>query len=143
MKKSIDHKIRRARVFTKLLGEQWDGVVAAAACSFCINVLYALSNGVLGIVNRSLWFMAMCAYYVIFSTMRFSAVLCGRKHTADVDGTAYFVMRLSGGLLTLLSLVLTGAAVCLFVCLLGITMIIQGKRRKEIQDEQIEDRSGE
>lgn len=55
------------------------------------------------------WLVAMCAYYTILSTLRVSAVLCARRGAPGpcID-EEYFVMRLSGVLLALLSLVLAG-----------------------------------
>ena len=51
----------------------------------------------------------MCAYYVMLGTARFSAVLCGHGSTPESpSGTDYFIMRLSGILLAMLSLVLSG-----------------------------------
>lgn len=76
---------------------------------FLVNLFYAVCNGVLGVLNRSLWLISMCAYYTVLSTMRFSAVLCTRKGgRASSEETEYFVMRLSGALLMLLSGVLAG-----------------------------------
>lgn len=83
--------------------------IQTAAVSFLINLLYALYNGGLGIVNRSLWFVTMCAYYTILSAMRFCAVLCSRKRNSPASSDmTYFVMKLSGVLLAVLSFVLTG-----------------------------------
>ena len=51
----------------------------------------------------------MCVYYVMLGTARFSAVLCGHGSTPESPaGTDYFAMRLSGILLAMLSLVLSG-----------------------------------
>lgn len=93
----------------RLLNGQRDRMVLSAAFSFLINLLYALYNGGLGIANQSIWFISMCAYYIILSTMRFSAILCEYKNSKTVsDDMEYFVMKLSGTLLMLLSFVLTG-----------------------------------
>ena len=51
----------------------------------------------------------MCAYYAVLSVMRFSVVLFEYKNRAKPSAdTEYFVMRLSGVLLILLSFVLSG-----------------------------------
>ena len=73
------------------------------------NFLYALYHGILGALNLSMWFSAMCAYYIILGAMRFFAVRCGRKAGPAPDlETEYFVMKLSGVLLVMLSFVLSG-----------------------------------
>lgn len=77
--------------------------------SFLINVLYVFYNGILGVINQSIWFIVMCAYYIILISMRFSIVLCEHKNkktlSTDIE---YFVMKLCGILLVLLSIVLAG-----------------------------------
>lgn len=76
-----------------------------ALASFVLNLLYALYNGALGLMDHSIWFAAMCAYYIILAAMRFSAVLYGPKR--DRDGEL-FVARLFGALFILMSAVLAG-----------------------------------
>lgn len=83
-------------------------MVLSAAFGFCLNLLYALYHGALGIYTQSIWFLSMFAYYVLLGAVRFSAVLCERKTNADSDGIEYFVLKLSGILLTVLSFVLSG-----------------------------------
>lgn len=83
-------------------------MVISAAFSFCLNLLYALYHGALGIYTQSIWFLTMFAFYIIFGAMRFSAVLCERRNSVKTDEIEYFVMKLSGILLTVLSFVLTG-----------------------------------
>lgn len=81
-----------------------------AGAAFALNLLYALYHCALGVLNRSLWFIAMCAFYGILATMRFAAVLCGRNHhkypSDDSDDTEQFVMKFSGILLVALGAVL-------------------------------------
>lgn len=69
------------------------------------SLAYAIYNGGLGIIYGSLWFMTLSAYYIILSVMRFAAVLCGIKGVQDQE----FVMRFTGIMLILLSLVLAGS----------------------------------
>jgi len=109
IKKKIFNKIESSEIGKRVLRESRYRIILSAAFSFFINLLYALYNGGLGIANRSIWFITMCAYYTILSTMRFSAVLCEHKNnrTASND-MEYFVMKLSGGLFAALSFVLTG-----------------------------------
>ena len=103
-------KLETSKIAKRFVRESRYRIVATASLSFSANLLYALYHGALGMANQSLWFISMCAYYTILSAMRFSAVLCERKSNsaAPVD-TEYFVMKLSGILLAVLSFVLTGA----------------------------------
>lgn len=78
--------------------------IVTASAGFGLNLLYALYNGALGLINYSIWFAAMCAYYIILAAMRFSAVLYGRKR----DRGGELVARLFGALFVVLSAVLAG-----------------------------------
>ena len=88
----------------KIVGSPYHRMRFSAAVAFAFNLLYALYNGVLGIGSRSLWLTTMCAFYSILAVMRFFAVLCGRRNTSAVS--AFFVMKLSGILLTVLGFIL-------------------------------------
>lgn len=109
IKKKIFEKIESVPIGNRAVNDTRYRIMLSAAFSFLINLLYALYHGGLGIVNHSLWFITMCAYYTILSTMRFSAILCEYKNnSAASNDMEYFVMKLSGGLFALLSFVLTG-----------------------------------
>lgn len=109
IKQNVLDKIEATEIGKRMVREQRYRMVSAAACGFSVNLVYALYHGALGIANRSLWFITMCAHYTILSTMRFSAVLCERKNNStDSLDTEYFVMKLSGILLAVLSFILTG-----------------------------------
>lgn len=109
IREKIFDKIESTKIGKRALKEPRYRIILSAAFGFFINLLYAIYNGGLGIANRSVWFITMCAYYTILSTMRFSAVLCEYKNSRTASNDMeYFVMKLSGGLLTALSLVLTG-----------------------------------
>lgn len=90
----------------RLLRDYRYRTVTAASVSFGCNLAYAVYHGVLGLMNLSLWYLTMCGYYMILSTMRFSSVLCARRGNSVQQ--EYFVMQLAGGLLILLSLILSG-----------------------------------
>ena len=109
IKIKVFSKLEKYEVGRRIITEQRYRVILFATVSFSLNLLYAFYHGILGVVNCSLWFITMCAYYIILGTMRFSAVLCSRKSAPaySID-TEYFVMRLSGILLIVLCFVLTG-----------------------------------
>ena len=82
-------------------------VLLFAVSSLACNSLYALYHGVLGVLQPSLWFLAMCAFYSILAVLRFCAVLCGREASKDTATLSEsFVLKASGLLLLLLSVVL-------------------------------------
>lgn len=109
MKQKLLRIAQKTKIGNRLMNEQRYRVIFAATFGFFFNLLYAIYNSILGTLNHSLWFVAMCAYCIILGTMRFAAVLCERKsgERASVQ-TELFVMKFSGILLTVLSVVLTG-----------------------------------
>lgn len=84
-------------------------LLTTAAAGLIFNLLYALYNGVLGLMAHSLWFVTMGAYYILLSTMRFTAVLAGRRGMLTGEGADIMIVRLSGILLVILAAVLAGS----------------------------------
>lgn len=108
-KRAAIQKIEGTKIGRRFIREQRFRAVFSAAVGLLINSLYAFYHGVLGVLDQSLWFAAMFAYYVILSSMRFSAILCERKRKFSAsEDTEYFVAKLCGGLLVLLSFILAG-----------------------------------
>ncbi|MGN0660168.1 MAG: hypothetical protein ACI4JX_00450 [Oscillospiraceae bacterium] len=94
-------------IFGSILNNRRRRIVFAAAASLALNICYALYNGILGFAYGSLWFLVLSAYYIILSVMRFAAVFCERKNNAETAMISeMFVMRFTGIMLMLLSLVL-------------------------------------
>ena len=109
LRRSISARLAQGALGKRIANDQRYRILLSAAAGFVINLLYALYNGAVGMVTGSMWFLAMGAYYTVLSIMCFSAALCGWKGGAKSSaGMEYFVMRLSGGLLMVLSLILAG-----------------------------------
>ena len=107
LKQKVVSLISKTKTGQKIASSQRYRIILSAKVAFAFNLLYALYHCVLGILNFSLWFIAMCAFYGILATMRFSAVLCERNyHKLPTDNTELFVMKISGVLLVVLSIVL-------------------------------------
>ncbi len=79
-------------------------IVSFAICGFAVNILYALYNGALGIISRSIWFLFLCAYYTILSSMRFGVIMQDRRNIS----TENFITRFCGIMLIVMSFVLSG-----------------------------------
>lgn len=93
----------------QLLRERRLRMAVSAGSAFGLHLLYALYHGALGVLCRSVWFAALCAYYIVLSAMRFSVILCGYGSRSDPSADMErFVMRFCGGLLILLSIILAG-----------------------------------
>ena len=106
-KQTVVSLLIKTKTGEKFVSSQRYRTILSAAAAFVFNLLYAFCHCVLGILNLSLWFIAMCAFYGILAVMRFSAVLCGRNHhKTSCDDMEIFVMRFSGVLLVALAIVL-------------------------------------
>lgn len=109
VKQAAIRKIEETKIGRRLIQEQQFRTVFAASMSLLANILYAFYHGAMGVVNQSLWFVTMFAYYVILSSMRFSAILYEWKYKSSAsENIEYFVAKLCGGLLVLLSFILAG-----------------------------------
>ena len=106
-KQKVVSLITKTETGKKIVSNQRYRIILSAAVAFAFNLFYAIYHCILGVLNLSFWFIAMCAFYGILATMRFSAVLCERNHqkSPDID-TELFVMKLSGTLLVVLGIVL-------------------------------------
>ncbi len=71
---------------------------------FIINLAFALYNCVLGIASYSWWFIAVGAYYIILSIMRITIIAFSAKNRKN----EMFIMRFSGIMIFVLSIVLCG-----------------------------------
>ena len=80
-------------------------IVTFALCGFAINILYALYNGALGILSHSVWFLSLCAYYTILSSMRLGVIIQDRRNIS----TENFITNVCGVMLIVLSFVLSGS----------------------------------
>lgn len=99
--------IAKTKTGKKLVSSQRYRIILSATLAFAFNLLYAIYHCVIGILNLSFWFIAMCAFYGILAIMRFSVVLYERTHQKlSSDDTELFVMKLSGILLVVLGVVL-------------------------------------
>lgn len=105
VRNAIIKKISHNKIGKNILEDIRYRTIKFALLGLLFNLLYALYNGILGYVTSSYWFSAMCAYHIILAIMRFSAILSEQKNDTKRE---YTVMRLTGVLLSLLSMVLSG-----------------------------------
>lgn len=109
IRQSVRARLEKTERGKRLLLEPRSRIMLFALSSFSLNLLYALYHGALGLLTHSVWFLTMCAYYITLSAMRLSAILCESKNqNASSDDIEYFVMKLCGLLLILLSFILAG-----------------------------------
>lgn len=109
IKNKVIKAIKSTVIGRRMLTDYRYRIVVFSSWGFAFNLVYALYNGALGVVTQSFWFVSMCAYYIMLSTMRFSTVLYERRNGSRKSiNTEFFVMRFSGILLMGLAIVLSG-----------------------------------
>ena len=97
--------IPKTRLGIRLKENKQYRIVSFALCGFSMNLLYAFYNGVLGVISHSMWFLSLCAYYIILSSMRFGVVMHDRRNIF----TENFITRFCGAMLIMLAFVLSGS----------------------------------
>ncbi|MGL5436423.1 MAG: hypothetical protein ACRDBO_13650 [Lachnospiraceae bacterium] len=88
----------------------------SAHSSLAMNLLFALGNGMFGILYHSAWFGALSGYYLVLSIMRFLAIQYERKHgkkkrDEQIRRKELYVFRNCGILFIMLTFVLLSSVV--------------------------------
>lgn len=76
-----------------------------ARTSFCINALYGMYTGILGVLEHSWWFVALAAYYIVLAVTRFAVMLSLKN---PHDETEKFISRFIGGMCIFLAVTMAG-----------------------------------
>lgn len=105
--------VKRSALGARFLEDYTFRTILTTMPAFLINVAYTVYNGVIGIMNRSEWFITMAVYYSLLGIMRYQAVSAGRKISRmedpqQVERRQLSVIRTDGILLMVLNLALSG-----------------------------------
>ncbi len=87
---------------SRLIDDKRYRVITKAVISLIFNLLFAFYNGILGVISASVIFVASSVYYLLLSSMRFSAVMLDRKSKEQNDRKIATVI---GTLLIVLSII--------------------------------------
>ena len=77
--KKILEVIKKNPLGERFLADYTFRTILTTLPAFLINVAYTVYNGVIGIINQSVWFITMAVYYSLLGIMRYRAVSTGRK----------------------------------------------------------------
>lgn len=72
---------------------------------FCVNALFGIYTGILGAYERSWWYIALAAYYIVLSAARFAVLRSLKNHQNDTDT---FVARFIGVMCVFLAVTMAG-----------------------------------
>lgn len=120
----IKNKIKptiEANPFTNRVARDYRYRTVLFTCSsLVINLFYAVSNGIFGIIHHSEWFGTLSAYYIVLSIMRFLVISSERKvsklaKTKELRLKELAVYRNCGALLLFLTIAFARSVV-LMVC---------------------------
>lgn len=85
IKSKIINILKSNSVTSELLGSFGYRTIMGLAFSLTVSIVYGLYNGVIGIVNGSVWFGSLAAYYLLLTLIR-SAVLFNRSKSKGEGG---------------------------------------------------------
>lgn len=97
----------------RVFGNKRQQIILVTTGSLIINLSYSVYNALLGIMQKSVWFITMGIYYAILSIMRIIAVRGEYKQDKKTQlPKEISIMRTTGIMLFLLTFTLTGS-ICL------------------------------
>ena len=111
--KKILEVIKKNPLGERFLADYTFRTILTTLPAFLINVAYTVYNGVIGIINQSVWFITMAVYYSLLGIMRYRAVSTGRKISRlddreQIRKKELSVIKTDGILLLVLNLALSG-----------------------------------
>ena len=111
--KKILEFIKKIPLGERFLADYTFRTILTTLPAFLINVAYTVYNGVIGIMDRSVWFITMAVYYSLLGIMRYRAVSTERKISRLDDRELIrkkeiSVIKTDGILLLVLNLSLSG-----------------------------------
>lgn len=113
MKKNISRWAQKYEFTDKLLHDYGYRTVAFGLVTWAVSMAYALFQGTLAVLSRSVWFGALAGYYLVLAFLRGGVILSGRKGETEEEKTLQRirVYRAGGILLIVLTLALSAAVV--------------------------------
>ena len=111
--KKILEVIKKNPLGERFLADYTFRTILTTLPAFLINVAYTVYNGVIRIMNQSVWFITMAVYYSLLGIMRYRAVSTGRKISRlddreQIRKKELSVIKTDGILLLVLNLALSG-----------------------------------
>ena len=110
IKNSTVRAMHRHRFTDNLLNDYGFRTVVFATVGFVVNIGYALLQTIVGIVARSIWNIAIAAFYFVLIALKGIAFLGGKRAKYNFEKTRK-VYRICGCLLFLLAATLTGIVI--------------------------------
>lgn len=95
-------KAHKTEIGSRLIEDKRYRLIVKSVLSLVLNLLFAFYNGILGVLSSSLIFTASSIYYLLLTSMRFSAVLLSRKGKKQND---MLIESIVGVMLIILSVI--------------------------------------
>lgn len=92
----------KTEIGSRLIDDKRYRLIVKSVLSLVLNLIFAFYNGILGVLSSSLIFTASSVYYLLLSSMRFSAVLLNRKGQKKND---MLIVSIVGVMLIILSVI--------------------------------------
>ena len=112
MRKEIKEKLQANRVTGELMRNYGLRTVLTSALSTVITLAFAVYNGVLAVLNRSVWFAALASYYLLLLGIRAAIVLYHGRNIKKERKVESDIAKLRGsGIALLASILILSAAI--------------------------------
>lgn len=112
------HVLKKYRFINRLYLDKRYKTFIMTCSSLVLNMMFAVFNGIVGIMHHSAWFLTLSAYYVFLSLMRLMIIVyelkvSKRKQTKDILLHELKIYANCGVLLVFMTITLIGAVILL------------------------------
>ncbi|MGN1373284.1 MAG: hypothetical protein ACI4VK_04480 [Candidatus Coproplasma sp.] len=95
VKSSVISSLNKRSFTNKLINQYGFRTVVFAIFSFTLSAAYVAFNGALGIINKSVWYGSLCAYYLLLAVLRGAVLNFYRgKNKPETDANSFKVKGL-------------------------------------------------
>lgn len=112
IKQSLIEAMNKRKFTAAIINDYGFRAVTFSTLAFTVNVAYAVFNGAMGIISRSVWFGALSLYYIVLSALKAYVIIGSRRINKLTNDRPLLLARMyrnCGISLIILSIALSGA----------------------------------
>lgn len=112
IKKSFIALMNKKKFTAAIINDYGFRAVTFSTVAFTVNIAYAIFNGAMGIISRSVWFGALSLYYIVLSALKAYVIIGSRRINKLTENRPLLLARMyrnCGISLIILSIALSGA----------------------------------
>lgn len=112
IKKYVITLMEKRKFTSAIINDYGFRAVTFSTVAFTVNIAYAIFNGAMGIISRSVWFGALSLYYIVLSALKAYVIIGSRRINKLTENRPLLLARMyrnCGISLIILSIALSGA----------------------------------